>query len=551
MKLRNYQRHAVASLFTYFQENPIGNPLIVCPTASGKSVIQADFIKQAFEYPNQRWLLLSHVMELIDQNHQRLIGYWPQAPAGVYCAKLKKKQTDQPITVASIQSIHNKAALFGYVDGVIVDEAHLINQENEGMYRRFFEALQAYNPNLKVIGLTATPYRLKTGMLHEGKNRLFHDIAFSISVNMLLRDGYICPLKSKQSKNTVDMAGIKTIAGEFSLPEMAKRMDTDDITGTVLDEVMQLGEDRQSWLFFCAGVDHAYHIRDELRNRGINAETVEGNLHPDERNRILEEFKSGKIRAITNFGVLTTGFDCPRLDLLVVLRATKSASLWVQICGRGMRLFGATYEESISNGKRDCLVLDYGGNVMRFGPINMMDIKNDDRQFGKASPGIGKAPFKICPQCREVQNAHYATCADCGYEFPKKAYTHAITAASGEIIAMDEHDPSVIDYTVDKTKYSKHVNKEGLPSLRIDFTCGLQTFTDWLSLEHPQTFRKAMIKWCSMAKDKYKDAPRTVDEALLRLDDLQSPGKISVTKEGKYFVVVGIQSYIENGTEAA
>ena len=179
LTLRPYQQAAIASIYNYFEKES-GNPLVVIPTAGGKSLVMAAFIEGVLKaWPDQRVLVVTHVRELIAQNHAEMLGLWPEAPAGIYSAGLGRRDARARILFAGIQSIHRRAYDVQQCDLVLIDEAHLIPGASDTMYRRFIDTLARLNPQLKVIGFTATPYRLDSGMLHEGKGALFTDIAYT------------------------------------------------------------------------------------------------------------------------------------------------------------------------------------------------------------------------------------------------------------------------------------------------------------------------------------------------------------------------------------
>jgi len=189
-----------------------------------------------------------------------------------------KREADARILFAGIQSIHRRALEIGHTDLVLIDEAHLIPGASNTMYRRFLDELQAINPRLKVIGLTATPFRLDCGMLHEGDNALFTDIAFEVSVRDLIDQGYLCPLISKRPKTRLDVSNVGTRAGDFIARDLAAAVDQPSITTAAIDEVMDYGRERRSWLLFCAGVDHARHVAAAIEARGIPCGTIFGRM---------------------------------------------------------------------------------------------------------------------------------------------------------------------------------------------------------------------------------------------------------------------------------
>jgi DNA repair protein RadD len=164
MNLRPYQLAAVDSIYTYFAAKA-GNPIVAMPTATGKSVVIAEFCKHVLSsYPGQRILVATHQKELIEQNHQKLVDHWPQAPVGIFSASVGRREV-APITFVGIQTVAKKAALFGHIDLMLIDECHLVGASQNTQYLLFIEALKAVNPHLKVIGLTATPYRLVFGKI--------------------------------------------------------------------------------------------------------------------------------------------------------------------------------------------------------------------------------------------------------------------------------------------------------------------------------------------------------------------------------------------------
>jgi DNA repair protein RadD len=330
MQLRDYQQRAVDEIYGYFRagRNP-GNPLAVLPTAAGKSVIIGKLCQDILEqWPNQRLVILSHVRELIEQDYERLLQCWPGAPAGLYCAALNKRQHSHPIVVASIQSVYRKAHLLGWRDLIFIDECHLLSPNGESMYQTFIAGLKQINPHLRVIGFTATPYRMKSGLLTEGNDALFTDVATEVTIQDLLEAGYLCRLVSKASLIQADLSEVRITAGEYNTKDAEEAMDKMSLTESAIEEIKTLASTRKSWLIFCTGVKHAEHFRDALRRHDISAETVTGETPKEERTDIIRRFKAGDIRALTNANVLTTGFDAPQVDCLVLLRPTQSPGLY-------------------------------------------------------------------------------------------------------------------------------------------------------------------------------------------------------------------------------
>lgn len=402
MKLRPYQETSIKMTYEWLQNND-GNPCLVLPTGSGKSVIIAEFIKRSLQsYPESHFLMLTHMKELIEQNAKKMLAVWPDAPLGIYSASIGKRQLGEPITFAGIQSVRNRASDIEFVDVIIIDECHLCSHEEKGGYRTLINDLKAINPKLRVIGLTATPYRLGYGLI-TGESALFDGLIEPVSVLELIDDGYLSPLRSKLTHLRIDASDVKKRGGEFIESELQKAVNTTLNNYSAVDEVVRLGANRKAWLFFCVGVDHAHEIKRLLTNKGIIAETITGATPKKERERIIAEYQAGKITAITNANVLTTGFDYEEIDLIAFLRPTMSLSLYVQMAGRGMR---------IAEGKDDCLILDFAGLVSTHGPITELRTPTQSNKIK------GDAPTKNCPQCAEIVSLSAKACPCCGFEFP-------------------------------------------------------------------------------------------------------------------------------------
>ena len=195
--LREYQQRTIDQLYAWFEAGNEGNPCLVLPTGSGKSHIIAALCKDALQsWPETRILMLTHVKELIAQNAEKMRQHWPNAPMGIYSAGLNRKELGEPITFAGIQSVRTKAKQIGHVDLVIIDEAHLVSHKDEGGYRTLLADLRAINGNLRIIGLTASPYRLGHGYITD-KPAIFDALIEPVSIEELIFKGYLSTLRSK------------------------------------------------------------------------------------------------------------------------------------------------------------------------------------------------------------------------------------------------------------------------------------------------------------------------------------------------------------------
>ena len=529
IELRDYQRNAVKSLYAYFEIRS-GNPLLVIPTGGGKSIIQAVFIKDVLEqWPDQRILLLTHVKELIEQNFLNLLKVWPQADAGIYSASFNRRDVGQSITFAGIQSVYSKAWDLGRYDLIIVDEAHLIPPRGEGMYRTFFADSKRINPLVKIIGLTATPYRLKQGMLHDSDDSMFTDIAFNLPIQRLLDDGHLAPLTTEPVRSQTDVTGVGKRGGEFIPSQLEKAVDIDRLTRAAVGEMVALAHDRKQWLVFCAGVNHALHVRDALRTAGITAEAVSGKTPKAERDAIIHQFKSGAVRAITNVNVLTTGFDAPDIDMIAFLRPTESPGLYIQMAGRGMRT---------APGKTDCLVLDFANNIFRHGPIDDVIPPQSPKKSRKSSEPI----LKQCPECEAFVYTAVRKCPDCDYDFPmSESDKHNETASRAPILSTDAE--YIKEFDITNVTYRKHTKEGKPPSMRVDYYSGMnRVASEWVCIEHDGYAKQKAIAWVN-ARIPWEGpkAPILVDPLLFASPILLTPKSITIDTRGKYDRIVDYQ----------
>ena len=523
LQLRHYQQQAINATMDWFSKNQ-GNPLIVLPTGTGKALLCAELARLVIAYPDTRVLVVTHVRELVRQNYEEMITLWPQAPAGVYSASLGRRDVGKRITFCSIQSVFRRWDAIPKPDIILIDEAHLIPRKAETMYGKFLAAMKLRNPYVRVIGLTATPYRMDSGRLDEGDDRIFHAISYEYEIAQAIAEGYLAPLVSKDPKLHLNTDGVGTRGGEFIASELQAAVDTDALNLAAVEEAIAYGRDRRSWLFFCSGVKHAEHVAELLRQRGISAAAVSSETETQERDFLINDFKAGKVRALCSMNILTTGFNVPQVDLIAMLRPTKSASLYIQMAGRGTR---------IAPGKTNCLVLDFAGNVSRFGPIDAVNVK-------KPGEGGGEAPIKICPQCQSILHASVRLCGGCGYLFPAPTPKITATASTDPLLSVDVKGAEWVK--VDSVSYSKHEKNYGTPTLRATYyeADSLdRSYSEWLCFEHPVgsfPHRKAGTWW--LARGGAIPVPTCVDEALNRKGELRFSAEILVKRNGKYWEVL-------------
>lgn len=537
-ELRYYQREAIDSFFEYARNNFGKNPLIVVPTAGGKALISATITKRIYDHPGTRILNITHTKDIIEQNYNELFEYMNNTiiDAGIYSAGLKRQDTHNRIIFAGIQSVHNKAMHLGFFDLIILDEAHLCNHKDEGMYRKFFKKMREINPNIMILGLTATPFRLKGGLLTEGKSSLFDDICYDIPMPELMdanhpknkdKKQYLCPLitPKKSMKAHVDLSNVHVNAGEYIKSEMTAAFQKDDLVLRAVKETIAYvhSYNRKKCLVFCASIEHAETVYETFKSLNQACGIVHSKRMEMENEVDKRKFHNGEIQYLVNVSVLTTGYNVKDIDCIVMMRSTKSAGLWIQVIGRGIRLHPS---------KENCLVLDFGKNIEEHGPIDKIRVK-PKREGG----GFDSAPMKTCPgtgkiECGMLLHATVVTCPECGYEFPQKP-KHEEKASEGSIISEFKKPET---YEVVNVIYSKHEKTGKPPSLRVDYFIDMyRRFSKWVPLENEKG-KSFAEKWL---KEVTVDRFETVDKALKYSEYFRRPEKIIVDENGDYPNIIG------------
>lgn len=500
---------------------------------TGKSLVLAQIAKDSVEKWNGRVLILAHVKELLEQNADKIRKLCPELKIGIYSAGLRSRDTTEQVIVAGIQSVYNKACELDAFDLVVVDEAHAISSEGDGMYRTFLADMKVINPHVRVIGLTATPFRLKGGLICKPEN-ILNEICYEAGLKEMIQQGYLSPLISRAGRAEANLANLHIRGGEFISDEVAAAMDNEALVTSACREIVELTRDRKSVLIFTASVDHCKHVAEKIQAfSGKECAIVTGETSPAERAEIIARFKGEFIPAdlfgtpkpplkfLANVNVLTTGFDAPNTDCVVMLRPTNSPGLLIQCAGRGTRL-------SPETGKSSCLFLDYGGNILRHGPLDMIKVKE---------PGSGKggdAPAKKCPQCLALIHAGYTACPECGYVFPPKESNDKLTqtASSAGVISgqVDYTDYEVLD-----VYYCVHEKRGADPdapkTMRVDYQVGFNEFkSEWVCPEHTGYARGKFEKWWNERAALGCPMPRSAREAVSLANEglLAAPESITV-----------------------
>lgn len=389
MKLRPYQQDAVDAVIHHFRRR--SEPaVLVLPTGAGKSLVIAELARKA----KGRVLVLAHVKELVAQNHGKYqaLGLQEGLQADLFSAGLGQKENLRRVVFGSIQSVARNLPRFSEpVSLVIIDECHRVGEEEDSQYHQLIGHLKSHNPALKILGLTATPYRLGLGyiynyhyrgMVRTTEPRFFVDCIFELPLRQMIKQGYLTPPRLIDAPAVhYDFSRLLPREnGLFSDADIERELKRQTrVTPHIVRQIIEYAQDRQGVMIFAATVEHAREVTGLLPDGA--AALITGETPLPERDRLIDAFKARTLKFLVNVAVLTTGFDAPHVDLIVVLRPTESLSLYQQIIGRGLRL---------AEQKQECLILDYAGNAYDlFAP-----------EIGEPKPAADTVPVQVlCPAC--------------------------------------------------------------------------------------------------------------------------------------------------------
>lgn len=542
MKPRYYQTECVDAFLADAKKYKGENLLAALPTGTGKSVIIAMLAKEIADRGG-RCLVLARSKELLVQNNERYNQIDPAGlqRSGVYSAGLGMRQTSEQVTFAGVQSVYKRAAELGKVNAVIVDECHQLSFDPDSQYHQLLRGLREVNPNVRLFGLTATPFRCD-GVIHGSARSLFNRMSYVLPLSDMFDRGWLTRPVTLPS-DSVDMSGVKITAGDYNQSEAQSKFlaywSQNQKTAEILATANS--KDRKSCIVFCSGVSHAELIFHELQQMGEDVCIVTGETLPLIREIHLEQFKAGKKRWIINVDVLTTGFDATCIDYIVVARATQSAGLFSQIIGRGLRLH---------EGKKECFVTDFGDNINRMGPI---DSPTYGEGFIKEPSGEpGDPPRRCCPSCFEIFAAGKKICPKCGLELPEKEKVMVSTKA--EItVKTTVHTVVHEDYKIWKGKETGEVDKDLKPirkkdtllvqyKLKVDEDADVTNRKRWtrayLCPEHTGYAREKFVEWWKARSNTH--APDTIDEALelILVGAVAKTLTVSIRPDGKWDRIV-------------
>jgi DNA repair protein RadD len=381
-------------------------PIIQSPTGSGKTVLAAAIVEKALA-KGKRVIFTVPKLSLIDQTVERFNEEGIRA-IGVIQGYHPGTDGTQPVQVASIQTLRRRR--LPEADLVLVDEAHEVHD----FYRDWMEKPEW--KNVPFVGLTATPWT-------RGLGKLYDDLLVPTTTTELIQKKFLAPFRVFAPSHP-DLAGVKTVAGDYQLDQLSQRMSDAKLTADVVKTWLEKGQDRPT-LAFCVDLAHARKLTDEFNSKGVVCGYVDAYTDRRARNELGEAFRARQVQVICSVGTLTTGIDWD-VRCIILARPTKSEILYVQIIGRGLRT---------GVGKDCCLILDHSDTTLKLGFVT--DIHHEELDDGKpnrsskASVAEEKKP-RECPACKALKNTH--VCPSCGFAPQRQSQ---LKVRDGELVELD------------------------------------------------------------------------------------------------------------------
>ena len=555
LTLRDYQAASIEAAWRWVYEHKTP-PVIVLPTGAGKTAVLAAMAADVVQKWGGRAIVISHVAELIDQGAESMRRWFPLINTTVYHAGLDSRDLSGQVVFAGVQSLAAGQFAIGAFNVVIIDEAHCIPSHEDSQYQRTLERLRQESPNLILIGLTATPYRLDGGLIY-GDGKQFNGKAFEAGVADLIKQGYLSKLSATRQAIEADLSKVKKSKGEFDLAEMEDEFIA--ITAKAVLAILESAEDRKSVLIFACGIEHAGLIHQLINGAGHKCETILGGTDKEKRRRIATDFKANRVKYLVNVGVLTTGFDATCVDMVCLLRATLSPGLFYQMVGRGLRLH---------DGKDYCRILDFGGNIRRHGCIDAINPpKGGTKNFElvwecKRCEEINATGEDVCKRCELPKDATKCTnsecggwllkgqdvCPDCGATRPQQdpEARHETQAEDAPILS---EEVKAVWVPVTETYYAVHAKRgadEWAPkTLRVSYFDGLAPIADeWICVEHIGFARIKAERWWNARSNSFCPTLASQAVELAKLGAIATTTAIKIVQKpgSKFPEIVGHQT---------
>ncbi len=542
-KMRHYQRDILDTIYSDLHAEH--NVLMTAATGAGKTAMAVKLVERLYnEKPRSNYLVVMHKKLLVTQFLEAFSKFTDINPAdiGVCCAGLHSRNLSKRITISTIQTIHRNRDAIKKQTMILVDECHRAEFTNKKTrYAQLLEAIRGKAPQSRLLGITATPYRLGAGYCYGTRCRpdiknLFPRVNAAATYEMLKKDGYLVPLVGKiasHSNISEDLAGLR-INGDYNISQAGDVMSREYHIDTAVEAIRDNCPGRDCIVVFCVTIDHCEKVFSALKNSGESVTIIHSQLTPLEQHGNMESWREGKARIMVSCEILIDGFDHPPLDCLVMLRPTLSAALYIQSIGRVLRP---------SEGKSDALLLDLTDNVSRFGT----DLDNVRVTIPKAAEEIVKKEkelIKICPACQAEVSIYRRDC-DCGYEWTAEEIQIATAVPELTDVIFEKEPPLVVKCnSAEPSIHESRKTKKQLGKLSITYGESYQAVSVYFCLaDYYSGYAVTMSKkrWQDVSNSTF---PTTVDEFMTC--DFILPESLELDLNGKFPDIVKINM----GTEA-
>ena len=460
MDLRDYQKEALETLWGALMHSNSG--LCVMPCGCGKTEVMISVVKRALErMPEFKCAVILNKISLVEQTERRFKKVVDSV--GVYCGSLNRLELGRSVTVASIQSVHD--IHIENLNLVILDESHNVNSE-DGRFLEFITTHKSINPKFKILGFTATPFRTGAGPIY-GKGLLFDRIDYKKDIKEMIEKGYLVPPRMKKVGAQFDVSQLKVQMGEFSQSQVNQLTeDEGKIREQVADAIPRMiGRKQVVWA--CSSIDHCELVNKVLIERLELSVRIHSKMNRDERKFSQDMFESGRARHLVFVTIVSEGYDHPPIDCVCLMRPIKSAVLYIQTVGRGLRL---------ADSKSDLLVLDYGRVVETCGPLDDPNVDSGRNRKGikEVKEQDESKEMKFCKKCFEYVPKQTKVCPVCETVLIESKISNLTVAPSmAEILSKSKSilGPPRFEKKVTAIDFDKYKSSQGNDCFRILYRC--------------------------------------------------------------------------------
>jgi len=527
--LRNYQEKCINIINDLIPDNE--TILIQAATGAGKTIIFSALVGRLInKFPHIRIVIITHLQQIVRQNIKKMGNFVEERRIGTACASISTNiDTNRRLIVGSIQTLSSRCDELLKTDLLIIDEVHRLPPKNvNSQYKKLIDNLIEKNNELRIIGFTATPYRLKSGNIYGDDLCWFKNLSYKISINKLQKDNFLCNYKAKHIHDIKSELSTIKVSGDYNVKQLSELMCGVKHLKSIVYAINDYAKLREHIIVFCVNINHAEKVHEKLKSLKINSAVLHSNMSKQQQKIILDMFESGRTQVLCVIGMLSEGADIPIIDCIIMARPTKSVSLYVQMIGRGLR---------IEQNKKDLLILDLSNNCITHGD------PNDPIVVNKNSKIKSEAPVKVCPKCFSVVAMLCKKCPECEHLF--KSYTDNESIGNNRYNLKEVNFNKFHEELIVNVKFTQHdiyTSKAGNTMLKATFHCrsdsGAEvTVNEFFDFEGEGSLygkRKARNIWKNIVQTKI---PETVCEADTRWGEfiMSIPNYLKVKKDNGWW----------------